>query len=104
MQVGSALNEGQPLLFIEPAEVDAAASQSEQSLDLEHIRADLAEVLERHAVTRDERRPQAVAKRRKTGQRTVRENLTDLLDNGSFSEYGALAIMPHNGAGARCPN
>lgn len=91
VQIGSALNEGQPLLFIEPAEVDAA-SQSEQSLDLEHIRADLAEVLERHAVTRDERRPQAVAKRRKTGQRTVRENLTDLLDAGSFSEYGALAI------------
>ena len=49
-------------------------------------------MLERHAVTRDERRPQAVAKRRKTGQRTVRENLTDLLDDGSFSEYGALAI------------
>ncbi|PKL97306.1 MAG: carbamoyl-phosphate synthase large subunit, partial [Gammaproteobacteria bacterium HGW-Gammaproteobacteria-7] len=92
VQVGSALNEGQPLLFIEPAEVDAAVGQNEQSLDLEHIRADLAEVLERHALTRDERRPQAVAKRRKTGQRTVRENLADLLDNGSFSEYGALAI------------
>ena len=92
VQVGSALNEGQPLLFIEPAEVNTAASQSEQSLDLDHIRADLAEVLERHALTRDERRPQAVAKRRKTGQRTARENLADLLDDDSFSEYGALAI------------
>jgi acetyl-CoA carboxylase carboxyltransferase component len=92
VQVGSALNEGQPLLFIEPADVDAVASQSEHSLDLDHIRADLAEVLERHTITRDERRPQAVAKRRKTGQRTVRENLADLLDDGSFSEYGALAV------------
>jgi acetyl-CoA carboxylase carboxyltransferase component len=92
VQVGSALNEGQALLFIEPAEVDAASQQNEQSLDLEHIRADLAEVLERHALTHDERRPQAVAKRRKTGQRTVRENLAELLDDGSFSEYGALAI------------
>ncbi|WP_305888787.1 carboxyl transferase domain-containing protein, partial [Pseudomonas sp. HMWF032] len=92
VQIGSALNEGQPLLFIEPAEVDAAAHQSEQSLDLEHIRADLAEVLERHALLTDVRRPAAVAKRRKTGQRTVRENLADLLDDGSFSEYGALAI------------
>jgi acetyl/propionyl-CoA carboxylase alpha subunit/acetyl-CoA carboxylase carboxyltransferase component len=92
VQVGSALNEGQALLFIEPAEVAAAHNQSEQSLDLEHIRADLAEVLERHAITRDERRPQAVAKRRKTGQRTVRKNLADLLDDGSFNEYGALAI------------
>ncbi|MGE6793204.1 carboxyl transferase domain-containing protein [Pseudomonas guineae] len=92
VQVGSALNEGQALLFIEPAEVAAQHSESEQSLDLAHIRADLAEVLERHAITRDERRPQAVAKRRKTGQRTVRENLADLLDDGSFNEYGALAL------------
>ncbi len=92
VQVGNPLNEGQALLFIEPAEVDAATHQNEQSLDLEHIRADLAEVLERHAVTGDERRPLAVAKRRKTGQRTVRENLAELLDDGSFSEYGALAI------------
>jgi acetyl-CoA carboxylase carboxyltransferase component/biotin carboxyl carrier protein len=91
-QVGSALNEGQALLYIEPAEVAAEHSQNEQSLDLAHIRADLAEVLERHAITRDERRPQAVAKRRKTGQRTVRENLADLLDDGSFNEYGALAL------------
>ncbi|WP_415754480.1 carboxyl transferase domain-containing protein [Pseudomonas leptonychotis] len=91
-QVGSAMNEGQALLFIEPAEVAADHSQNEQSLDLAHIRADLAEVLERHAITRDERRPQAVAKRRKTGQRTVRENLADLLDDGSFNEYGALAL------------
>ncbi|WP_405119994.1 carboxyl transferase domain-containing protein [Pseudomonas leptonychotis] len=91
-QVGSALNEGQALLFIEPAEVAADHSQNEQSLDLTHIRADLAEVLERHAITHDERRPQAVAKRRKTGQRTVRENLADLLDDGSFNEYGALAL------------
>ena len=91
-QVGSALNEGQALLYIEPAEVAADHSQNEQSLDLTHIRADLAEVLERHAITRDERRPQAVAKRRKTGQRTVRENLADLLDDGSFNEYGALAL------------
>ena len=92
VQVGSALNEGQALLYIEPAEVAADHSHNEQSLDLAHIRADLAEVLERHAITRDERRPQAVAKRRKTGQRTVRENLADLLDDGSFNEYGALAL------------
>jgi acetyl-CoA carboxylase carboxyltransferase component len=33
-----------------------------------------------------------VAKRRKTGQRTTRENLAALLDDGSFIEYGALAL------------
>lgn len=89
---GDSLFEGAPLLFLEPAEVVGDAVLSEESLDLAHIRADLAEVLERHAVTTDERRPQAVARRRKTGQRTTRENLDDLLDAGSFIEYGALAL------------
>lgn len=89
---GDALFEGAALLYLEPAEVDGDAVASEESLDLAHIRADLAEVLERHAITRDERRPDAVARRRKTGQRTTRENLDDLLDAGSFIEYGALAL------------
>ena len=91
-QPGDTLAEGQPLLFIEPAEVDGSAQHDEQSLDLAHIRADLAEVLERHALLTDARRPEAVAKRRKSGQRSARENLADLLDDGSFSEYGALAL------------
>ena len=91
-QPGDTLAEGQTLLFIEPAEVDGSAQHDEQSLDLAHIRADLAEVLERHALLTDARRPEAVAKRRKTGQRSARENLADLLDDDSFSEYGALAL------------
>src|SRR5690606_39393398 len=62
------------------------------AVDLAHIRADLAEVLERHARLTDAHRPDAVAKRRRTGQRTVRENLADLLDDGSFIEYGAMAL------------
>lgn len=89
---GASLFEGAALLFLEPADVDGPALASEEQLDLDHIRADLAEVLERHALTRDERRPEAVAKRRRTGQRTARENLADLLDAGSFNEYGALAL------------
>ncbi|WP_249674029.1 carboxyl transferase domain-containing protein [Pseudomonas abieticivorans] len=89
---GDSLYEGAALLFLEPAEVQGTAFASEEALDLAHIRADLAEVLERHAVTTDQRRPQAVAKRRKTGQRTTRENLDDLLDADSFIEYGNLAL------------
>ena len=89
---GDALSEAQALLFIEPAEVATDAGSSEQHIDLEHIRADLAEVLERHERLTDARRPAAVAKRRKTGQRTVRENLADLLDADSFIEYGAMAL------------
>ncbi|SNS76856.1 acetyl-CoA carboxylase family protein [Pseudomonas segetis] len=92
VETGSIVNQGAALMFIEPAQVTEQQVLNEQSADLEHIRADLAEVLERHALTLDERRPQAVAKRRKTRQRTTRENLADLLDDGSFNEYGALAI------------
>ncbi|ATH80594.1 carbamoyl-phosphate synthase large subunit [Pseudomonas sp. KHPS1] len=89
---GEAVGEGQALAFLEPAEVDGLTEHGEQAADLAHIRADLAEVLERHARLTDARRPGAVAKRRKTGQRTVRENLADLLDDGSFIEYGAMAL------------
>ncbi|PIA66467.1 carboxyl transferase domain-containing protein [Pseudomonas sediminis] len=89
---GEAIGEGQALAFLEPAEVDGLNAHGEQAVDLAHIRDDLAEVLERHARLTDARRPEAVAKRRKTGQRTVRENLADLLDEDSFIEYGAMAL------------
>jgi len=55
-------------------------------------RPELAEVLERLAATRDEGRPEAVARRRTAGRRTARENLDDLCDEGSFIEYGAFAL------------
>jgi acetyl-CoA carboxylase carboxyltransferase component len=55
-------------------------------------RPDLEQVLARRALTRDEARPEAVERRRAAGRRTARENLEDLLDPGSFVEYGALAI------------
>src|SRR6185503_7539736 len=42
--------------------------------------------------TLDAARPEAVARRRKTGQRTPRENIEDLVDPGSFTEYGALVV------------
>ncbi|MDB5980028.1 MAG: putative acyl-CoA carboxylase, partial [Pseudomonas sp.] len=90
--VGDGLFEGAALLFIEPAEVDQVDVVSEHSRDLDFLRADLVEALDRQAVTRDERRPEAVARRRKTAQRTVRENLDDLLDADSFIEYGNLAL------------
>ncbi|AKF04503.1 Biotin carboxylase [Sandaracinus amylolyticus] len=55
-------------------------------------RPELAELRARLHATTDEARPDAVAKRRKTGQRTARENVADLVDEGSFVEYGALAL------------
>ncbi|NLG45736.1 carboxyl transferase domain-containing protein, partial [Gordonia sp. (in: high G+C Gram-positive bacteria)] len=63
-----------------------------QVFDLDRSRADLDEVNERHRITRDGARPAAVAKRRAIGRRTARENIADLVDDGSFVEYGALVI------------
>ena len=56
------------------------------------LRADRAEVAERHRRTLDAARPDAVAKRHDRGHRTARENIADLVDDGSFAEYGALVI------------
>ncbi len=56
------------------------------------LRPELAELRERLFATTDAARPEAVAKRRKTGQRTARENIADLVDEGSFLEYGALLL------------
>ena len=83
---------GDPLLLMEPAEHVGNAAEPGQETSLEDIRADLAEVNERHAFGLDENRPEAVAKRRKTEQRTARENIADLVDDGTFVEYGALVI------------
>jgi acetyl/propionyl-CoA carboxylase alpha subunit len=89
---GDVLFHGAPLLYLEASESAAEHAVDEQAIDPDHIRADLAEVRERHAIGLDAMRPDAVARRRKTGQRTARENITDLCDDDSFIEYGALAI------------
>jgi acetyl-CoA carboxylase carboxyltransferase component len=56
------------------------------------VRDDLDEVLKRRAATRDEARPDAVERRHAAGARTARENIEDLVDPGSFVEYGRFAI------------
>jgi acetyl-CoA carboxylase carboxyltransferase component len=68
-----------------------SSKSKDRQVDEEPMRADLKEVIERHSRGLDEQRPEAVARRRETGQRTVRENIQDLCD-GHFMEYGALAV------------
>ncbi|MDD7938329.1 carboxyl transferase domain-containing protein [Actinomycetospora lutea] len=89
---GDTVAAGDPLLVVAPD--DAAVEDLDQhaAVDPDHVRPDLAEVLERHAIGLDHRRPAAVEKRRRTGLRTARENLAQLCDPDSFVEYGALAI------------
>ncbi|MGL4287865.1 MAG: biotin carboxylase N-terminal domain-containing protein, partial [Phreatobacter sp.] len=82
----------QPLVFIAPGNVEIAADEDAAAHGADHVRADLAEVRARNEALLDHRRPAAVARRRKTGQRTARENIDDLCDAGSFVEYGGLAL------------
>jgi len=92
VEAGETIYEGHALLFVEEADVEVAGAAAEETIDLDHIRPDLAEYLERRALTLDDKRPDAVARRRKTNQRTARQNLDDLVDPGSFIEWGAFAI------------
>jgi acetyl-CoA carboxylase carboxyltransferase component len=61
------------------------------------IRAGLAEAIERNAAGRDDRRPEAVEKRRKKNQRTARTNVEDLCDKDDLFEYGALTMAAQRG-------
>ena len=90
VSVGDVVSEGQVLFTLERrAHGDASATvQAPVGADAE--RRDLAAVIERHAIGLDERRQDAVARRHEHGRRTARENLADLLDDGSFVEYGPL--------------
>jgi acetyl/propionyl-CoA carboxylase alpha subunit/acetyl-CoA carboxylase carboxyltransferase component len=92
VSTGDTVFEGHPLVFIEPSEIEESGAAEKQTVDLDAIRPDLAAVMQRLQGTLDAQRPAAVAKRRKTGQRTARENVEDLLDEGSFVEYGSLVV------------
>lgn len=89
--VGETLSEGQAIFVLVPEDHGAHDIETASS-DLDHVREDLASVQARHLATLDEGRPEAVARRHAAGKRTARENLHDLFDAGSFTEYGALAL------------
>ncbi len=58
----------------------------------EEPRPELAALRARLANTTDDVRTGAAAERRAKGYRTARENLADLVDAGTFIEYGQLAV------------
>jgi acetyl-CoA carboxylase carboxyltransferase component len=92
VDVGDTVLEGALLVLVDAGDVEWMAGDTVAGPELDEMRPDLAEVQHRQALTRDDARPAAVARRRATGQRTARENLADLCDPDSFVEYGSLAI------------
>ncbi len=102
---GETVNEGDVLCMSEPmsdlirssssvwgAATDLTSAPVNTVQTAQPPRADLQSVINRHASTLDNARPQAVDKRHALGLRTARENVADLCDAGSFIEYGALAV------------
>jgi acetyl-CoA carboxylase carboxyltransferase component len=90
--VGSTVEEGQALVVVARGIVAPTVAAASAVIDPTAVRADLAEVLDRQARTLDAARPESVARRRARSQRSARENIDDLVDVGSFVEYGSLTI------------
>ncbi len=89
---GQTLADRQILIVIEEGVATDAAAAAALEVDPDHIRPDLQEAIDRHAFGLDENRADAVDKRHARGHRTARENLADLLDAGSYVEYGSLMV------------
>ena len=92
VSVGDTVEEGQVLVVLSPQIIALSTAVADEVADPTAVRPDLAAVLDRQARTLDDARPEAVARRRRTSQRTARENIADLIDPGSFVEYGSLVI------------
>jgi acetyl/propionyl-CoA carboxylase alpha subunit/acetyl-CoA carboxylase carboxyltransferase component len=91
-ELGDTVAAGAVVVFVEPADFADASRAESARRDPDHIRTDLAEVHRRQALLTDAARPEAIARRKRTGQRTARENIDDLCDPGSFVEFGGLTV------------
>jgi acetyl-CoA carboxylase carboxyltransferase component len=88
--VGDTVEPGQRLAVVAPAAEKPLTRPDGDEREDKPARDDLDAVRARHALTLDQARPDAIAKRHEQGRRTARENLADLIDPGSFVEYGPL--------------
>ena len=89
---GATVQAGAVLVVLEESPDDVAGPVRAGDVAPDHVRPDIAEVRERHRIGLDEGRPEATGRRHAAGRRTARENIADLVDEGSFTEYGALTI------------
>ena len=92
--IGQDVRSGDTLLQLQPLDGSSAEGDRDPVTGRDDAAptAALEELIQRKNLTLDESRPDAIARIHGTGHRTVRENLADLSDPDSFTEYGALAI------------
>lgn len=89
---GDTLANGQLLCEITVGQASPATAAKSNDAPPTAGRKDLAAYNERRRLTTDAARPDAVERRAARGQRTARENIADLVDDGSFIEYGSFAV------------
>jgi acetyl-CoA carboxylase carboxyltransferase component len=90
--VGDVVAEGSVLVEIEPGAAPPPVRQAAPPPDPQVPRPDLRALLDRRELLTDAARSDAAARRHAQGGRTARENVADLLDEGSPFEYGAFAV------------
>ncbi|MGA0879199.1 MAG: carboxyl transferase domain-containing protein [Ilumatobacteraceae bacterium] len=91
VSVGQTVMSGDELVRADPTILSVADSMSDSPEDVAE-RQDLLDVRARHRLGLDLDRPEEVARRHGAGRRTARENIADLVDEGTFVEYGPLVI------------
>ena len=76
-----------------PSEViEARPVPNAPSPEADAAHPSLVHLTQRRALLQDAARPEAMARRHASGLRSARENVADLLDAGSFTEFGAFAV------------
>ena len=91
-RAGETVAAGALLATIDARDHDGPSGPEGAAVDPDWVRPDLAEAIQRHHIGSDEYRGDEAARRHAAGYRTARENITDLVDESSFVEYGALTI------------
>ena len=97
VSAGEVVKAGQVLAILEEQSIAATLTADDPDDGAVGERADLAEYHARRALLDDEARPEAIAKVHARGRRTARENLADLVDPGSFQEYGSFMYAAQKG-------
>ena len=90
---GDTVTEGQVLMVLAVGLAGAdggTRAEAPEEVEDSGLRDDLTAVGARHALGLDAARPDAVRRRHERGRRMARENLAELIDEGTFVEYGPL--------------
>ena len=94
---GDIIQMNMPIAFITKGATNAGADEGNfaelaKQVNLDEIRPELQSVMDRKKLLQDEGREAAVEKRHSVGYLTARENLAQLVDEGSFIELGDFAM------------